>query len=389
MGFSSRCDQFRRALRHPVLVRNRIRRFVSGLKIDSMFGGGFSFLPTTVAVSPTLKCNLNCLTCGLKQNLQYPERMPEGTHFDREMTLPDMRLIARRLASFRPVILISGGEPLLVPDLSEFVRILVRDQHMYAGLLTNGHFLGEHAQALLNSGLCHIYLSVDGYGETHDSIRGAGAFQKLETSLVKFLSVCRSRRCDPPAITACITITPQNQLALLQTVEWLISLGLTRIHLKHMVSIPMELLSAHNSAVRDDFDRVHWTWGEGLRYEDINITALVEEIRRIKLRLKSVPGATCEITPDLDSRGYREYYLERKGRRADPCRMFWKTAFVYPDGNVMPSNICYFHPMGNIFSHSFEEIWNGDQYRFLRKRVIENGRLPVCDRCYCSHGLWS
>ena len=46
----------------------------------------------------------------------------------------------------------------------------------------------------------------------------------------------------------------------------------------------------------------------------------------------------------------------------------------------------YFCPMirievGDLTTHTMEEVWNGDRYVELRRRLLDNTLFPVCQRC--------
>src|SRR5258707_14177617 len=59
------------------------------------------------------------------------------------------------------VITISGGEPLMHPDLDEIIRH-IRKRGMIAGLITNGFFLNkERIERLNDAGLEHLQISID------------------------------------------------------------------------------------------------------------------------------------------------------------------------------------------------------------------------------------
>ncbi|MDY6881330.1 MAG: 12,18-didecarboxysiroheme deacetylase [Desulfatiglans sp.] len=118
----------------------------------------------------TRACNLDCLHCYAKAVNQKGEG--ELTH-EQGLSLID------DLAAFEvPVILFSGGEPLLRPDLTTLAAYAV-DKGMRAVISTNGTLITtEKAQELKKIGLSYVGVSLDGREEIHDHFRGrVGAFQ--------------------------------------------------------------------------------------------------------------------------------------------------------------------------------------------------------------------
>jgi len=95
-----------------------------------------------------------------------------------ELTTEEARALIEDLARFgSPVILFSGGEPLLRKDLFHLVR-LATERGMRAVLSTNGTLIREKtAKDLKRIGLSYVGVSLDGMRETHDRFRGIkGAF---------------------------------------------------------------------------------------------------------------------------------------------------------------------------------------------------------------------
>jgi radical SAM protein with 4Fe4S-binding SPASM domain len=118
----------------------------------------------------TRACNLSCVHCYASAT---PGPAPDELTYDESISL------IKSLADYGvPVILFSGGEPLMHPHLLEFVELTVRLKTR-AVLSTNGLLLGRlEAQKLKDLGLSYVGISLDGLAGPHDRIRGCqGAFQ--------------------------------------------------------------------------------------------------------------------------------------------------------------------------------------------------------------------
>ena len=117
----------------------------------------------------TKQCNLKCLHCYAKATA--------GAAPD-ELSLPEGLALLADLKDFGvPVVLFSGGEPLMRPDLPELVAWTVT-HGMRAVISTNGTLIDrERARQLRDLGLSYVGISLDGTAATHDRFRGeAGAF---------------------------------------------------------------------------------------------------------------------------------------------------------------------------------------------------------------------
>jgi Fe-coproporphyrin III synthase len=117
----------------------------------------------------TRRCNLKCRHCyANSRDIPYPD----------ELTTKEARAMIDDLAAFgSPVLLFSGGEPVMRPDLPELLRYTV-DHGMRAVISTNGTLITEErAAAFQKIGLSYVGISLDGIEHTHDRFRGvAGAF---------------------------------------------------------------------------------------------------------------------------------------------------------------------------------------------------------------------
>ena len=118
----------------------------------------------------TRRCNLKCVHC-------YAHAKDES--FPDELSTEEGKVVLDDLARFgSPVILFSGGEPLMRPDLVELAEYAVKNG-MRAVISTNGTLItAAVAKELKTVGLSYVGISLDGMQEVNDRFRGVrGAFQ--------------------------------------------------------------------------------------------------------------------------------------------------------------------------------------------------------------------
>ena len=117
----------------------------------------------------TRQCNLKCRHC----YAQAQGKKPKG-----ELTTQEGKILLDDLSTFgAPVILFSGGEPLLRPDLPELAQYAVA-KGMRAVISTNGTLITRDlAKILKKVGLSYVGISLDGMEAVNDRFRGVtGAF---------------------------------------------------------------------------------------------------------------------------------------------------------------------------------------------------------------------
>jgi MoaA/NifB/PqqE/SkfB family radical SAM enzyme len=106
--------------------------------------------PLLVHIIPIRRCNLSCTYCNEFDDFSNP--VPTDEMF---------RRIDRLGAIGTSVITISGGEPLLHPDLDAIIA-RIRKNGMTAGLITNGYLLvAERIERLNHAGLEYLQISID------------------------------------------------------------------------------------------------------------------------------------------------------------------------------------------------------------------------------------
>ncbi len=117
----------------------------------------------------TRRCNLKCVHC---------YALAKDRAFDNELTTAQGKALLDDLAAFGvPVILFSGGEPMVRKDLPELAAYAV-EKGMRAVISTNGTLITpEKARILKQIGLSYVGISLDGMQAVNDRFRGVrGAF---------------------------------------------------------------------------------------------------------------------------------------------------------------------------------------------------------------------
>jgi putative heme d1 biosynthesis radical SAM protein NirJ1 len=148
---------------------------------NSRHGAGAGLGPVVVW-NITRLCNLRCRHCyaGAGQR-------PDGE----ELTTTEAKKLIADLAVFKvPVLLLSGGEPLMRQDIFELASIAV-DKGIRITLSSNGTLITRQvAQKIKAAGVSYVGVSLDGLGEVNDFFRGVpGAFGQALAGIRECLAV--------------------------------------------------------------------------------------------------------------------------------------------------------------------------------------------------------
>ncbi len=125
----------------------------------------------------TRKCNLSCAHCYI--NAVGPEKAESEEDMGDLTTREAMNMIDDLVAIKSPMLVFSGGEPLLREDIFE-LNVYAMKLRLRTILSTNSTLITkEVAKKIKEAGFAYVGVSLDGTEEIHDSFRGAkGAFEK-------------------------------------------------------------------------------------------------------------------------------------------------------------------------------------------------------------------
>ncbi len=274
--------------------------------------------PVDAVIALTYRCNLRCQTCDL------------GDRQTEELLTPE---VLRKLPPSLKYVNVTGGEPLLLPDLAAHVRA-IRDATSAQITISTNASLPERAEEVVRDlrrdvrGL-HVAASLDGLEATHDRIRQApGSFRKVTETVGRLAPLLGSD------LHLAFTISAANAgefegVARLAA-EWRLPLSLALTHTSEHYFKPRE------GAVPGE--------EETLR--------AVEAATRHYLR-RFTPGGAA-----------RAYFaaglgdLTVRGRRPIPCRAGDRFFYLDPAGDVYLCNMRA-ETLGNLGRESFDDLWGG------------------------------
>jgi len=313
-----------------------------------------------VVLMPHGGCNCRCAMCDIWR----------GNAGAQTISREDL---AGWLDSFRRLrvqhVVLSGGEPLLHPDLWGLCEPL-RELPTRITLLSNGLLLDHHAKKVVR--WCdEVIVSLDGPREVHDAIRGvAGAYDRLAEGIAAVKGFVPDFR-----VTARCTIQRRNYRSLPEIVEAAREIGLDGV----------SFLAADVSSAA--FNRAE-PWDLG-RVSDVVLSdAEVAEFGEIlETFIASHPGEFASgfvaESPEKLRRLVR-YFAAIGGTGDFPpavCNAPWISTVVEADGTVRP---CFFRrALGNLHDRPLEAILNSPDAVAFR-RNLDVRRDPTCRKCVCT-----
>ncbi|OVE73903.1 12,18-didecarboxysiroheme deacetylase [bacterium B17] len=307
----------------------------------------------------TKACNLKCVHCYAHAH---------GGKAENEMSTDEGKALIDDLAEFgSPVILFSGGEPLVRKDLTELAQYAT-SKGMRAVISTNGTLISKAiAEELKEVGLSYVGVSLDGLKETNDHFRGVnGAFDNALSGI---------RACLSAGIKVGLryTITKENVADIPGIFDILIEENIPRACFYHLVY-------TGRGAEIADADLSHEETRQAVdliidRTEQMNKMGLQKEI----------------LTVDNHCDGpylYMRMAKENNPRAEDVMKLLEMNGgnstgngigCVSWDGTVYPDQFWRNRPVGNVRENSFSEIWTDKSNNFLMQ--LKNKPAHVTGKC--------
>ncbi|MBI5188467.1 MAG: radical SAM protein [Nitrospirae bacterium] len=333
------------------------------------------FSPKWIAWEITRRCNLRCIHCRSSSELAvkaHPD-FPTAEAF---------RIIDDIISYAKPVVVLSGGEPLLRKDVFEIAEYGT-EKGLRMCLATNGTLItDEICEKIRDSGIKIASLSLDGSEEKiHDDFRNQkGAFAGTISAAGLF---------KKHGIEFIInsSFTKRNQEEIPKVYELAKELGATAWYMFMIVptgrgeEIMNELIS------KEDYEEIlKWHYQMEKNEKDMLVRpTCAPHYYRIVLQKSKEEGTKFERRTLKFSTG-----------GAKGCIAGQLIALIDVDGNVLPCS--YFpRPAGNIKKQSFKDIWeNSELFKELRDFKKYKGKCGSCEyinvcggcraRAYAVHG---
>ena len=295
----------------------------------------------------TTRCNLHCRHCG--------SDCFAASH-DVDMPLKDFLgafdTIPREERANPFTVVLTGGEPLLRPDIAEVGRSL-RCRHVSWGIVSNGWFYDEakHRQ-LMDAGMGTLTISLDGLEESHDWMRGRpGSFARAERAIG--LAAAEGPKLHFDVVT-CVNRRNFHELEALH--ERLQVLGVRQWRIFTIIPI--------GRAAQDP--DMHLTDGE--------FTALMDFIAA--KRAEEGEGMTVTFSCEA----YLGRYENRVREVPFFCHAGINIASVLIDGRICacPNIDRDAFSQGNIYEDNFWQVWQERFEPFRNRRWTRQGRCADC-----------
>lgn len=295
----------------------------------------------------TSRCNLRCQHCGSSCTAQ-------GSM----LTLQDIERTLQTIQCRKPMVCLTGGEPLMHPDFFE-IGHRVKEMGFHWGMTTNATLIGpQEAEKIRRAGMSTVSVSLDGLEAQHDALRQTNGAWKRAIDGIRHLQAVGYA----PQVTTVIHPGNINQLEPLY--DLLCDLGVTSWRPINVEPIGRACESKDLLLTPGDFRQ---------------LIAFIRE-KRFDQRCQIEVTFGCSHYLGLETeRMVRDHYFI--------CSAGISTASVRCNGDICACLDIVNRPelvQGNIHTDSFMDVWLHRFGAFRRDRTADSPECAACpDRCIC------
>ena len=300
------------------------------------------FVPLVMSWNVTRECNMKCSHCYINAT---------DKKLDNELTTKEAKVLMDQIYQVsRPLLILSGGEPLLRPDIFELIEY-GSAKGLKMGLGSNGSLIDDAVAAKLKAaGIATVSISLDSnIAAQHDEFRGvSGAWEKA-------VNACKALRNNNVLVQVNTTLTQQNYNQIDDIMSLAEGIGVENFHLFFLVP------TGRGTKLTDISPQ---------KYEDM-ITNTFAKVSKHRLNVR--PSCAPQFMRIAKGMGLDM----RQWIRGCIAGMYY--CRIYPNGDVTP---CPYLPikLGNVREKSFSEIWfNSNIFQTLRNPSSLKGKCGACE----------
>lgn len=291
----------------------------------------------------TLRCNMKCRHCG--SDCKASSELPDMPFEDFRKVLEK---VGERYDSHNINIILSGGEPLMRPDLAKCARAIY-DMEFPWGLVSNGWLMTpSKIEELLAAGLHGATISLDGLKEDHDWMRGRENSFDHASQAIKILAA------EPEIGFDVVTCVNRRNISKLEQIkEYLLSLGVKRWRLFTVFPV---------GRAAGDPD---------LRLSPDEFKILMDFICKCRREGEIRASYGCE--------GFLGPYEGKVRDNIFTCQAGLTVASVLADGSISACGSIRsdFH-QGNIYKDDFVDVWENRFGPYRDRTWTKTGKCASC-----------
>jgi len=320
--------------------------------------------PYGLEISPSLRCNVNCLFCWRRgvDKIDYLEELPFEKY--KEIIEDATELGVKEIK------VIGGGDATVRKDIVDIME-LIKKNNIYGYICTNGILFKEKdIERLVKSGWDYIKLSFHGPdAKTHDELTDSkGSFDKVIQNIKLFNQYKKKYKTDVPHFELGIVMVNKNYDKIIEMIELAHSLDVGNVFIEP-ITVYSEL-------------------GEKLRLNDEQKEDFKEIAKKAYVLAKKYNVSTnlkhffdTTLVDSTNKMGEILLDDKEKGFEHSPCFEPFYRMGIRVDGKIGPCGFLDEEGTENIKDKNLRDVWYGNYMNQMRDNMINQKLGEQCKRC--------
>jgi len=325
----------------------------------------------TLQIPLTENCNLLCRHCTRTRKF-----------IEKNISQDEFKINLSKFSpyQFENLLLSDFGEPFLRKDLLDILHYVKNQGFDRVEVVTTGNLIKEPMRKAIVDGqlLNRILISIEGASKSlYEDIRGSD-FEEMKLCVKSLIDYRNQRQRREPKLIFNAVCLKENIHELPVIMDLAHELGIDEVYFVHLSGVVSEMSSGDRKRLEGKllFLENH------LNSCDRNL--ILDTFRQVeaKSRQYSIP-----FKPPENYFGNAKLMHEKKVREDTRCNKPYEWVQVNNDGDVFPCcQIAQRYSVGNITEKTFEDVWNGKEYREFRKGLETDNPNPWCQSCNIYNG---
>ena len=331
-------------------IKRKAKKVIFHILMDRYHKKNIVSEPTFIQLEPTVRCNLDCITCSRPQVINEYKKM--------DMDIDEIGKIITFFPKLKSIKLQGLGEPLLHPQIGDILKKLV-NKNIKVWIISNGTLLNsDKYRNLLVDYVSDVAISIDSVNEENFNYLRKGANLRKITDGIKLLVAERNIKKSNLTIGINFVVSHKNYNEIEKLYDLIVDSGVDYLTIN----------SVENWSIADE---------NGFN----DAAEFVAESRKYR---QQISGSVKKLFLKLMKK--RIVFGHKKpNKRIGKCFWPFKSLCINVEGFVTPCclRMNKRHSFGNIFQvKSLNEIYNSKEYQCFRNaHIIKDFSNRMCGSC--------
>ncbi len=342
-------------------------------------------IPEEVGIQLTYRCNLRCKHCfQLGNEGFFHTYSKEIRNKDLDIGVVEKILKSTQLTNSK--LYIWGGEPFVHKQWDEISSMLINFPRWIV-LCTNGLLLKEKIHTLIDvSSNLVLLVSIEGFEEGQDELRGKGTYKKLIKNLEYVLEL-KKKGIYKGKISLHLVISDTMAPCLYEFMEYWEKEDIDTVYFCFPWYISQETAKKMDGYYQENFswlrklsDIPSPSWhGYSYHLKPESLDIVHREYQKL---LKKDWNIRIRFNPPLNPQEFENFIngSHIPGCNIKECYAVSNRMDVLADGQVTTCQLFPEFSVGNLYEKSVIEVWKGENFSKARE-IFSKGLMPICSKC--------